>query len=303
MGGAIARGYAAGGGRVCVYDPDAAKTDALVAASAGQGTMPVEQETLQARPESTQTGQGAKTMITADSCAVDTSEKTGVIEVAADEAELMAKSDVVVFAIKPQMFEEVIPRIAKICDAASMDSGGKVFVSIAAGVGIDWLARALGGDAKIIRVMPNTPAMVGEGMSALARSGSVTDAEFDAVRGVFSAVGRVTEVSEDQLDAVTGVSGSSPAYAYMYMQALIESGIRHGLDEKDARLMAAQATLGAAKMVIENEDVSAEQLRINVCSPGGTTIEAVHVLEAERFMDTVKRAVYACVEKSKRMRK
>jgi pyrroline-5-carboxylate reductase len=219
----------------------------------------------------------------------------------------------VIFAIKPQMFEEVIPRIAEICGAAAAaegaccsaaaDSGGKVFVSIAAGVGIDWLTRVLGEDAKIIRVMPNTPAMVGEGMSALARSGSVTDAEFDAVKGVFGAVGRVAEVSEDQLDAVTGISGSSPAYVYMYMQALIESGIRHGLDEKDARLMAAQSTLGAAKMVLENEDVSAEQLRINVCSPGGTTIEAVHVLEGEGFMDTIKRAVYACVEKSKRMRK
>jgi pyrroline-5-carboxylate reductase len=272
MGGAIARGYAASGGTVCVYDPDTAKTDALAAG----GT-------------------------------------DGDIEVAADEGELIAKSDAVIFAVKPQMFDEVIPRIAEICGAAAAAEGagcaacecsaGKVFVSIAAGVGIEWLARKLGEDAKIIRVMPNTPAMVGEGMSALARSDSVTDSEFDAVKDVFDAIGRTVEVTETQLDAVTGISGSSPAYAYLYMQALIESGVRHGLDKQEARLMAAQSTLGAAKMVLENEDVSVEQLRINVCSPGGTTIEAVHVLENEGFANTVKRAVYACVEKSKRMKK
>jgi pyrroline-5-carboxylate reductase len=221
------------------------------------------------------------------------------IEAAAGEADLLAKSDAVIFAIKPQLFGEVVPRIAALPGAAS---GDKLYLSIAAGVSIEWLARALGAEAKIIRVMPNTPAMVGEGMSALARSASVTDAEFAEAARVFGAVGRVLEVTEDQLDAVTGISGSSPAYAYMYMQALTESGVRHGLCEEDARVLAAQSTLGAAKMVLANGDVSVEQLRANVCSPGGTTIEAVKALEKENFMDTVKRAVYACVEKSKRMR-
>ncbi|MDR1042710.1 MAG: pyrroline-5-carboxylate reductase [Clostridiales Family XIII bacterium] len=288
MGGAIARGYAqslaaaadgdrAGApgedGRVFVFDPDASKPDAL-------GEVPR-------------------------------------VAAVADEAELLDRSDAVIFAIKPQMFAEVVPRIASLNAGRASDGGtdeagltakmpeaaaGKVFVSIAAGVSIAWLQDALGAAAKIIRVMPNTPAMVGEGMSAIARSASVTDAEFREVAGVFGAVGRVAEVSENLLDAVTGISGSSPAYAYMYIQALIESGVRHGLGEKEARIMAAQSTLGAAKMVLENEDVSVEQMRINVCSPGGTTIEAVHTLEKEGFMDAVKRAVYACVEKSKRMK-
>jgi pyrroline-5-carboxylate reductase len=309
MGGAIARGYAgslAAGAdgadgadkgregapgedaRVFVFDPDTSKTDAL-------GKIPR-------------------------------------IGVANDEAELLDRSDAVIFAIKPQMFAEVIPRIASLCakagaarcadgtddtDRADGTAGtdgtglaaktpgaaaGKVFVSIAAGVSLDWLLGALGDDAKIVRVMPNTPAMVGEGMSAIARSASVTDAELQAVAEVFGAVGRVAETPENLLDAVTGISGSSPAYAYMYIQALIESGVRHGLGEKEARIMAAQSTLGAAKMVLENEDVSVEQMRINVCSPGGTTIEAVRTLEKEGFMDAVKRAVYACVEKSKRMK-
>ncbi|MDR2162847.1 MAG: pyrroline-5-carboxylate reductase [Clostridiales Family XIII bacterium] len=224
-----------------------------------------------------------------------------VISAAADEADLIAKSDVVILAIKPQMFDEAVPRLAgMISDGAGATE--KVFASIAAGVGIGWLSDALGG-AKVIRVMPNTPVMVGEGMSALARGESITDAEFGSVAEVFGSVGRVIEVSEDALDAVTGISGSSPAYAYMYMQALIESGVRHGLSERDARLLAAQSTLGAAKMVMENGDVSVERMRVNVCSPGGTTIEAVQALEKGDFMDTVKRAVYACVEKSKRMGK
>jgi pyrroline-5-carboxylate reductase len=227
------------------------------------------------------------------------------VTVASREEELLAMSDIVIFAIKPQVFDEAIPRIADILakEGSGVRARGKVFVSIAAGVSIGWLSRALGDDAKIVRVMPNTPAMAGEGMSAIARSASVTDGEYAEVAEVFSAVGRVAEVPEDKIDAVIGISGSSPAYAYMYMQALIESGVRHGLSEKEARLMAAQSTLGAAKMVLDDEDVSVEQMRINVCSPGGTTIEAVNALEKEGFMDIVKRAVYACVEKSKKMRK
>jgi pyrroline-5-carboxylate reductase len=248
----------------------------------------------------TEAGDGAKVFIyDVDASKTEELAKLPGIEAAADEADLLAKSDALIFAIKPQLFDEVVPWIAALPGAAS---GDKLFISRAAGVSLGWLASALTDGAKIIRVMPNTPAMAGEGMSALARSASVTDAEFGGASRVFGAIGRVVEVTEDQLDAVTGISGSSPAYAYMYMQALIESGVRHGLSEENARVLAAQSTLGAAKMVLENADVSVEQLRVNVCSPGGTTIEAVQVLEKEGFMDTVKRAVYACVEKSKRMK-
>jgi pyrroline-5-carboxylate reductase len=272
MGGAIARGYARGlegGANVLVYDVDAAKSGKLA-------------------------------------------ELPG-ISAAADEAELLAKADAVILAVKPQVFDEVLRRLAELPGAepgraqaegpaGEAASRGKLFISIAAGVSIERMALRLGADAKIIRVMPNTPAMVGEGMSALARSASVTDAEFEKAADIFRAVGRVMEVAEDQLDAVTGISGSSPAYAYLYLQALTESGVRHGLSEEDARILAAQSTLGAAKMVLECGEESIEQMRINVCSPGGTTIEAVKTLEKEGFVDAVKRAVYACVEKSKRMR-
>jgi pyrroline-5-carboxylate reductase len=248
-------------------------------------------------------GDGGVLVYDPDTEKADAVTASGGIEKADSEESLVKDSDAVVLAIKPQIFEDVIPRVADAnVDAnAGASASGKVFISIAAGISISWLSSALGDGVSVVRAMPNTPAMAGEGMTALARMESVTDAEFRSVEEVFGAIGRTVEVSEDKMDAVTGISGSSPAYAYMYMQALIESGVRNGLDESTSRLLAAQSTLGAARMVLENADVSAEQLRINVCSPGGTTIEAVNVLEKEGFMDTVKRAVYACVEKSKRM--
>ena len=208
---------------------------------------------------------------------------------------LVTQAEIIVLAIKPNMFEEVMPEIA----AVSRD---KVYVSIAAGVSISFIEDILGQPGKVIRVMPNTPAMVNEGMAAMARSISVTDDEFAQVKRVFESVGKVRDVSEEQMHIITGISGSSPAYAYMYIQALVEKAEDEGLDHETAKLFAAQATLGASKMVMESTD-SPEQLRNNVCSPGGTTIEAVNVLTDRGFIDTVAEAVDACVRKSENMEK
>ena len=152
----------------------------------------------------------------------------------------------------------------------------------------------------MVGVLPNTPAMVGEGAAALARSETVTDEEFAAVQTVFQSVGRTVTVAESLMDAATGISGSSPAYAYMFMEALIDCGTAQGLPPETARILAAQATLGAAKMVLET-DVSPKQLRINVCSPGGTTIEAVRRLETGGFMEILKEAMEAAVARSAEM--
>jgi pyrroline-5-carboxylate reductase len=221
----------------------------------------------------------------------------GGVNAAGSMAELILASDAVLIALKPNIFDTVIPEIAAVGQGKD-----KVYISIAAGVSIRWLKSVLGEDSKVIRVMPNTPAMVGEGMAAIARSNTVPDYVFADVVRIFESVGRACAVSEDKLDVITGISGSSPAYAYMYIQALIEQAMAEGLDEEEAKGFAAQATLGAAKMVLES-DVSPEQLRINVCSPGGTTIEAVHVLEDEDFIGIVKKAVAACIAKSKLMTK
>jgi pyrroline-5-carboxylate reductase len=219
------------------------------------------------------------------------------IAVCGDMDALVAEADILIIALKPGAFGTVIPQIAEAAGETR-----KVFVSIAAGISIAWLSAMLGADSKIIRVMPNTPAMVGAGMAALARSATVSDEEFQMVRGIFDAIGRTAAVEESEMDAVIGVSGSSPAYAYMYMEALIDGGIRHGLSPETAKLLAAQTTLGAAKMVLET-DVNPKQLRRNVCSPGGTTIEAVQVLEERGLMETVQAAMDAAVAKSKRMTK
>ncbi|MDR2487819.1 MAG: pyrroline-5-carboxylate reductase [Clostridiales Family XIII bacterium] len=222
----------------------------------------------------------------------------GVVCAAESLEALVRDSDCVLIALKPNAFDTVVPQIA--AAAAAAGGGQRVVVSIAAGISIAWLQGILGADSKVVRAMPNTPAMVGAGMSALARSGSVTDAEFAAVIRLFASVGRALAVDEGDMDAVIGISGSSPAYAYMFLQALIEAGVAHGLDAGTARELAAQATLGAA-MMLQGTETDPEQLRINVCSPGGTTIEAVQVLEARGFMDIVKEAVDACVAKAGKM--
>ncbi|MDR1778666.1 MAG: pyrroline-5-carboxylate reductase [Clostridiales Family XIII bacterium] len=213
--------------------------------------------------------------------------------------ELAVNADFLLIALKPNIFDTVIPEVAAAAKAAG---GGKVYISIAAGISIGWLASVLGADAKIIRVMPNTPAMVGAGMAGLSRSESVSDLEFQQALGIFGSIGRAVEVPESAMDAVVGVSGSSPAYAYMYMQALIECAVEAGIPEAEARIFAAQSTLGAAKMVLENTD-SPEQLRINVCSPGGTTIEAVNLFLEKDFMGLVKEGMNAAIAKSEKMTK
>ncbi|MDR1068540.1 MAG: pyrroline-5-carboxylate reductase [Clostridiales Family XIII bacterium] len=217
-------------------------------------------------------------------------------------ADMVSCADIILIALKPNMFDDFMPELAA---ALKNNAGGadKIVVSIAAGISISYLEAALRTNAKILRAMPNTPAMVGAGMTALAASEAVTDDDFAAVKSVFESFGKAARTGENLMDAVTGVSGSSPAYAYMYMQALAECGARHGLDAGSARLFAAQATLGAAEMVLANTDVSIEQLRVNVCSPGGTTIEAVHVLEDEGFIETVGKAMDAAIAKSKTMTK
>ena len=175
----------------------------------------------------------------------------------------------------------------------------KIIISMAAGVSISSIGEVLG-NGKIIRIMPNTPAMVGEAMTSMSRNENVSDEDFAKAKEIFDAIGVSEEVPEDMIDCIIGVSGSSPAYTYMYIEALVQAAEDNGMDRETARLFAAQAVLGAAKMVLESRE-SIEQLRINVCSPGGTTIEAVNKLMANGFTDDIKEGFQAAVDKSKEM--
>jgi len=210
---------------------------------------------------------------------------------------LMERSDVIVFALKPNIFDVVIPEVS------SFYKPGQVLVTIAAGVSMGYIEKLMQKDGvKVIRVMPNTPAMVNLGMSALCKNQSVTDAEFELVMELFRSVGKTEMIEEDLMNLVTGLGGSSPAYTYMYIEALIDAAVGFGMDKAQAKIFAAQSVLGAAKMVLET-GIDPVTLRENVCSPGGTTIEGVKALQSNGFHDNVVEAVNAAVNKAKLMTK
>lgn len=224
-------------------------------------------------------------------------EEFGCVRACGSAEELVRNSDVILIGIKPNMFEEVLLQIAEDC------TSDKIVVSMAAGISMDYIAGFLGEDQPIIRIMPNTPAQVGAAMVSVSRNKNITDEMMDSVFEIFETIGVAEEVDEELIHCVIGVSGSSPAYTYMYIDALIQAAVRNGMDAEKARVFAAQAVLGAAKMILENKDITPEQLRINVCSPGGTTIEAVNKLFENGFSDNVQEGFQAAVEKSKLMSK
>ena len=207
---------------------------------------------------------------------------------------LIKKSEYIIIGVKPYQFEEIMPRIK---EAFSFD---KTIISMAAGITISKIEGYLGSQSKIIRIMPNTPALVREGMTAISKNNNVTLEELNKVKTIFKSIGKVSVIDEDMMHCVIGVSGSSPAYTYMYIEALIESAEKNGMEPETAKLFAAQAVLGAARMVLDT-DIDPTELRHNVCSKGGTTIEAVNKLEELKFKETTSIAFQAAVEKSKKM--
>ena len=219
------------------------------------------------------------------------------VRIAGSLAELAGASEALVLCVKPNVMGEVLDELKELYQ-------GQLVISIAAGISIAFIKEKLGAAAKVVRVMPNTPAMVGEGMSAMSASEGLAESDKAGAEKLFRAVGEAVWVPEEQMDIVTGISGSSPAYAYLYIEGLVQAGMDNGLTREAATIMAAQSTLGAGKMVLENlGQVDPRQLCTNVCSPGGTTIEAVKVLEEAGFTETVKKAAQASADKSKLMTK
>lgn len=205
--------------------------------------------------------------------------------------ELVEICEIFFLGVKPGDFTEVLPQIKTVTEK------GKICVSMAAGITIKAMERVLGSNAKIVRIMPNMPVMVGEGMVSVSRNVNVTDDECGIVIDLFNRIGRAVEVEEELIHAVIGVSGSSPAYTYMYIDSLIKAAEDNGISSSDARVFAAQAVLGAAKQVLESE-IDLHILVDDVCSPEGATIEAVELLKREDFEKTVKKGAQAAIEKS-----
>ena len=217
------------------------------------------------------------------------------IECTTDNKKAVQDADVIFLAVKPQFCEEVIQEIK------SEIKSEQVIISIAAGKKLEWLEAQFGAGHKIIRTMPNTPALLGEGMTGMAYEESNYSEEEKAVlRGIFEACGRLEVVDERMMDAVGCVSGCSPAYVYMFIEALADGAVKYGLPRAKAYQMAAQTVLGSAKMVLETGKHPG-QLKDEVCSPGGTTIAGVSALEEWGFRNAVIKAEDASYEKGRKM--
>lgn len=173
-------------------------------------------------------------------------------------------------------------------------------LSIAAGVRIEVLQSLLGPECRVLRAMPNTPALLGAGMAALAAGPGATEADLAWAEGILSAVGKVVVVEEELLDAVTGVSGSGPAYLFLVAEAMIAAGVEAGLDPEVADTLTRQTLLGSAMLLAEGKDTP-EQLKVNVTSPGGTTAKALKVFEERNLRDIFREAVLAATERSKEL--
>ena len=203
-------------------------------------------------------------------------------------------ADVLFLAVKPQYYQSVIEEIR---DVVTWD---KVVVTIAPGKTLEWLENIFEKPVKIIRTMPNTPAMVGEGMMGMCPNGNVSKEDIALVRDICSSFAETEIVDEELMDVVTAVSGSSPAYVFLFIEAMADAAVAEGMPRGQAYRFAAQAVLGSAKMVLETGKHPGE-LKDMVCSPKGTTIEAVRVLEEKGLRSAVFEAVRACVNKSRDM--
>ena len=214
--------------------------------------------------------------------------KMAPIRVTADNAEAVAGADVVILAVKPQVMAEASDSIAP-----TVQANGALTISIAAGITIASLQGRLGDDAAIVRCMPNTPALLGLGASALYGNAGVSTTQRGYAEDILSAVGVCTWVdSEAALDAITALSGSGPAYFFLFMEAMIDAGCELGLDRDTATLMTQQTALGAATMALES-DVDLVELRRRVTSPAGTTERAVQSFEDSGLRDSVGKAMAA----------
>ena len=217
------------------------------------------------------------------------------INIAESNAEVARAADVLFLAVKPIFLPEVIGEIR---DKVRPET---LIVSIAAGRTLSYIKEAFGReDCKLIRCMPNTPSLVLEGCTGVCAGENVTEEELERVLGLLNAFGKASVVPERLIDVVVGVSGSAPAYVFMFIEAMADEAVAEGMPRKQAYEFAAQAVLGSAKMVLET-GMHPGELKDMVCSPGGTTIQAVKVLEEMGLRAAVMDAMEACIEKSREL--
>lgn len=219
-------------------------------------------------------------------------EETFGIAVTEDNCQVAAFADILILAVKPFYYQEII---AEIRDSVRQET---TVVSITPGKTLAWLEEQFGRPMRLVRTMPNTPALVGEAMSCVCPGGQTSQEDVEQVCRVFNGFGKTEIVTEEMIDAVVGVSGSAPAYVFLFIEAMADAAVAEGMPRAQAYRFAAQAVLGSARMMLDT-DSHPGQLKDMVCSPRGTTIEAVAVLEEKGFRSAVIEAVRACVRKSR----
>lgn len=223
-----------------------------------------------------------------------TAEEKFGITMYADNRRVAGEAEILILAVKPQFLEEVIEQIKDVVKPET------IVVSIAAGRTMEWIEARFGRKLKLVRCMPNTPALVGEGCTGICANDQVTEEELAIVVGLMESFGLASVVTEKMMDVVVGVSGSSPAYVFLFIEAMADEAVAEGMPRAQAYQFAAQSVLGSAKMVLETGKHPGE-LKDMVCSPAGTTIQAVKVLEEKGMRASVMDAMEACIQKSRNM--
>lgn len=220
-------------------------------------------------------------------------EKLGIMTTL-DNKEVVRSAKIIFLAVKPQFYEEVLKEVKGELTAEH------TVVGIAPGKTLVWLEEKCGQPLKVVRMMPNTPAQVGEGMTGVCVNDRVTDDDLKTLCEITDSFGRTEVVPERMMDAVGAVSGCSPAYVFMFIEAMADAAVAQGMPRKQAYAFAAQAVLGSAKMVLET-GMHPGELKDMVCSPAGTTIQGVRTLEEKGFRSAVFEALTAAAEKGKKL--
>lgn len=216
-----------------------------------------------------------------------------------DNAEACQFADAIVLSVKPQLMGDMLAELQKVTDF-----NGKLFMSIAAGLPVARLQAMLGGDYPVVRIMPNTPSLLGKGMSGLYAEESVTEADKNYVADVMGSVGATLWVEkEDDINGVIAAAGSSPAYFFLFLQAMQDKAMALGFEKDDARELVQQAMLGAAEMVVQNQDLELSELRAQVTSKGGTTAAACNTFIDLGIEEIVGKAMQAAVDRAEEMAK
>lgn len=221
-------------------------------------------------------------------------EKTYGILTTLNNRDIAGYADILILAVKPEHYVNVIKEIKNEIKPSA------IIITIAAGISLMDIEQSFGFQVKAVRTMPNTPSLVGEGMSAICANTYLDESEISEVERLFHTFSMTERLDEKLMDAVPAISGSSPAYVYMLIEAMADGGVRQGIPREQAYRLAAQAVLGAAKMVLETGKHPGE-LKDNVCTPGGATIEAVVTLEEKQFRGSITAAMESCTNKVKNL--